>query len=51
MAEEIKKQLTTMWEKGGIEFNHFEFVTQQQCDKIIQDTPKKYEKKLQQVPF
>ena len=45
MAEEIKKQLATTWEKGGIEFNHFEFVTQQQCDKIIQDTPKKYEKK------
>ena len=33
MAEEIKKQLTTMWEKGGIEFNHFESVSQQQCDK------------------
>ena len=46
MAEEIKKQLTAMWEKGGgIEFNRFEFVTQQQCEKIIQDTPKKYEKK------
>ena len=29
MAEEIKKQPTTMWERGGIEFNHFEFVTQQ----------------------
>ena len=51
MAEEIKKQLTTMWVKRGIEFNHFEFVSQQQCDKIIQDTPKKYGKKLQQVPF
>ena len=46
MAEEIKKQLTTMWEKGGIEFNHFEFVIQQQCDKIIQDTAKKYQKKI-----
>ena len=46
MAEEIKKQLATMWERGGgIEFNHFKFVSQQQCDKIIQDTPKKYEKK------
>ena len=35
-----------MGKGGGIEFNHFEFVTQQQCDKIIQDTPKKYEKKI-----
>ena len=31
--------------KGGIEFNHFEFVTQQQWDKIIQDTSKKHEEK------
>ena len=37
--------------KGGIEFNHFEFVTQQQCDKIIQGTPKKYEKKLTASTF
>ena len=51
MAEEIKKQLTTMWEKVGIKFNHFEFVTQQQCDKIIQDTPKKYEKKIAASTF
>ena len=51
MTEEIKKQLTTMWEKGGIEFNHFEFVTQQQCDKIIQIHPRNTRKKLQQVPF
>ena len=51
MTEEIKKQLTTMWEKGGIEFNHFEFVTQQQCDKIIQDTPKKYKKKITASTF
>ena len=51
MAEEIKKQLTTMWEKGGIEFNNFEFVTQQQRDKIMQNTPKNMRKKLQQVPF
>ena len=52
MAEEIKKQLTTMWENGGgVEFNHFEFVTQQQCDKIIQDTPKKYKKKIRASTF
>ena len=51
MAEEIKKQLTTMWVKGGIEFNHFEFVTQQQCDRIIQDTPKKYEEKITASTF
>ena len=51
MAEEIKKQLTNMWEKGEVEFNHFEFVTQQQCDKIIQDTPKKYEKKIAASTF
>ena len=40
-----------MWEKQGIEFNHFEFVTQQQCDKIIWDTPKKYEKKITASTF
>ena len=51
MAEEIKKQLTTMWEKGGIEFNNFEFVTWQQCDKIMQNTPKKYEKKIAASTF
>ena len=52
MAEEIKKQLTTMWGKGGgIEFNHFEFVPQQQCDKLIQETPRKCEKKITASTF
>ena len=45
MEEEFKKGLTTLWERGGVKFNHFEFVTQEQCNKIIEDTPKKYEKK------
>ena len=51
MAEEINKQLATLWEKGGIEFSHFEFVTQQQCDKKIHDTPKKYEEKITASTF
>ena len=41
MATEIKKQLTDIWGKEPIEFHHFEFVTQDQIDKIIHDTPKK----------
>ena len=45
MEEEFKKELTTLWERGGAKFNHFEFVTQEQCNKLIEDTPKKYEKK------
>ena len=45
MATEIKKQLTDIWAKEPIQFHHFEFVTQDQIDKIIHDTPKKYEKK------
>ena len=44
MEEEFKKELTTLWERGGVKFNHFEFVTQEQCNKIIEETPKKYEK-------
>ena len=45
MAKEIKKQLTKIWRKEPIQFHHFEFVTQDQIDKIINDNPKKYEKK------
>ena len=45
MEEEFKKELTTLWERGGVKFNHFEFVIQEQCNKIIEETPKKYEKK------
>ena len=44
MEEEFKKALTNLWERGGVKFNHFEFVTQEQCNKIIEETPKKYEK-------
>ena len=46
MEEEFKKELTTLWERGGVKFNHFEHVTQEQCNKIIEETPKKYEKKI-----
>ena len=45
MPKEIKKQLTDLWAKERIQFHHFEFVTQDQIDKIINDTPRKYEKK------
>ena len=51
MEEEFKKELTTLWERGGVKFNHFEFVTQEQCNKIIEETPKKYEKKLLEAHF
>ena len=45
MATEIKKQLTDLWGKEPIQFHHFEFVTQDQIDKILNAIPKKYEKK------
>ena len=44
MATEIKKT-TDIWGKEPIEFHHFKFVTQDQIDKIIHDTPKNYENK------
>ena len=44
MATEIKKQLTDLWGKEPIQFHHFEFVTQDQIDKVLNDIPKKYEK-------
>ena len=45
MATEILKQLTDLWGKEPIQFSHFEFVAQDQIDKILNDIPKKYEKK------
>ena len=48
MATEIKKQLTDIW--GKEEFHHFEFVNQDQIDKITHDMPKKYEKSRKQFP-
>ena len=46
MAKEIFKKLTDLWAKEPIQLHHFEFVTQDQIDKIINDTPRKYEKKV-----
>ena len=46
MEKEILKQLTDLWGKKPIPFHHFEFVTQDQLEKIINDTPRKYEKKV-----
>ena len=41
-----KEQLTGLWGKEPIQFHHFEFVTQDQVEKIINETPRKYEKKV-----
>ena len=46
MAQEIKKQLSDLWGKEPVQFHHFEFVTQDQLEKILNDTPRKYEKVL-----
>ena len=46
MAKEIKKQLTELWGKEPMRFHHFEFVTQDQVEKIINDTPRNMEKKV-----
>ena len=51
MEEEFMKELTTLWERGSVKFIHFEFVTQEQCNKITEETPKKYEKKLLEAHF
>ena len=45
MAKEIKKQLSDLWGKAPKQLHHFEFVTEDQINKIINDTPKKYQKK------
>ena len=45
MEKENKKQLSDLWGKQHIQFHHFEFVTQDQPEKIINDTPRKYKKK------
>ena len=46
MAQEIKKQLSDLWGKEPIQFHHFEFVTQDKLEKILNDIPRKYEKKV-----
>ena len=46
MAKDIKKELSQLWRKEPIQFHHFEFVTEEQINKIINDIPKKYEKKV-----
>ena len=46
MAKEIKKQLSDLWGKKPIQLHHFEFVTEDQINKIINDTPKKISKKV-----
>ena len=46
MAKDIKKELSQLWHKEPIQFHHFEFVTEEQINKIINDIPKKYEKKV-----
>ena len=43
MAKDIKKSSVSM---EPIQFHHFEFVTEEQINKIIHDIPKKYEKKV-----
>ena len=45
MVKDIKKELSQLWCKEPIQFHHFEFVTEEQINKIIHDIPKKYEKK------
>ena len=46
MAKDIKKELSQLWHKEPIQFYDFEFVTEEQINKIINDIPKKYEKKV-----
>ena len=46
MAKDIKKELSQLWGKESIQFHHFEFVTEEQINKIINAIPKKYEKKV-----
>ena len=46
MAKDIKKQLSDLWGKEPIQFHYFEFITEDQINKIINDIPKKYEKKV-----
>ena len=46
MAKDIKKELSQLWRKEPIQFHHFEFFTEEQINKIINDIPKKYEKKV-----
>ena len=46
MAKDIKKQLSDLWGKEPIQLHHFEFITEDQINKIINDIPKKYEKKV-----
>ena len=41
MAKEIKKQLSELWGTDPIQFHYFEFVTEDQINKIINDKPKK----------
>ena len=43
MAKEIKKQQSDLQDKEPIQFHHFEFVTEDQINKII--NAQKYEKK------
>ena len=45
MVKDIKKQLSELWDKEPIQFHHFEFITEDKINKIINDIPKKYEKK------
>ena len=45
MAKDIKKEFSDLWGKEPIQFHHFEFITKEQINKIINDIPKKYEKK------
>ena len=46
MAKDIKKELSQLLGKEPIQFHHFEFITEEQINKIINDIPKKYEKKV-----
>ena len=46
MAKDIRKELSQLWHNEPIQFHHFEFVTEEQINKIINDIPKKYEEKV-----
>ena len=45
MAKDIKKELSQLWCKEPIQFHQFEFVTEEQINKIINDIPRNMRKK------